>query len=414
MLPWGLLLPALAFAAPGDLDTSFNQTGKYATTFNEPVSALAVGAAVQTDNKIVVAMHRFAGSALTFAVMRLNPDGTLDNTFSVGIVVIDLGVQVASANAVAVQTDGKIVVAGLAYFGNQADMVAARLNSNGTLDTSFNGSGKVILDFGVSATASALAIQSDGKIVLAGNAGNYPTSDFALARLEPDGGLDTSFNGNGKIIQDFGGPAGASGVAIQKDGKIVAAGTRAESADIGANTEFAVARYNRYGIPDLPFGSHGKAVTKFNMGLVGTAVGIQKGGRIIVAGYTNGTNVRSAVLAGFRKNGQLDASFGKHGKVVSDPTQASDAWAMAIQKDDRIVVGGSVPASGEFDLAVTRYQKQGKADKSFGDHGTVATDFGGFDVAFAIALQQDGRIVAAGSVDINSHPQVAVARYLGK
>ena len=166
--------------------------------------------------------------------------GDLDPTFgSGGKVTTDVGGS-DGAQAVAIQGDGKVVAAGLGNFAGPGtgDFALARYNPDGSLDTSFGSGGKVTTDFGGFDAASAVAIQPDGKIIAAGRSGS---GDFALARYNPDGSLDSSFGSGGKVTTDFGGFDSAFGVALQADGKIVAAGFQATSTQRG--TDIAVARY---------------------------------------------------------------------------------------------------------------------------------------------------------------------------
>jgi len=180
--------------------------------------------------------------------------GDLDPTFGGDGTVTTSFVGYDGISAVAVQADGKIVVAG--YTGGN-DFGVARLLGNGNLDTSFDGDGKVTIDFGGYDGANAVAIQSDDKIVVAGYTSG-PSDDFAVARLLTNGALDTTFDGDGKATVDFGGYDGASAVAVQSDGKIVAAGYTAGPADDGA-----VARLLTTGTLDPTFSSDGKATVDF-------------------------------------------------------------------------------------------------------------------------------------------------------
>jgi len=203
--------------------------------------------------------------------------------------------------SVALQPDGKIVVAG--YAGG--DFALARYNSDGALDTSFGSGGKVTTDFGGSyhPDGFSVALQPDGKIVVAGYAGG----DFALARYNSDGALDTSFGSGGKVTTDFGGSDAGYSVALQPDGKIVVAGY--------AGLDFALARYNSDGALDTSFGTGGKVTTDFSGGRdVGYSVALQPDGKIVVAGYAG----VDFALARYNSDGALDTSFGSGGKVTTD------------------------------------------------------------------------------------------------
>ena len=180
------------------------------------------------------------------------------------------------------QADGKIVVAGR-YGNNRSDFALARYNTDGSLDTSFDGDGKLTTVFvGNGDEVSAVAIQTDGKIVVAGYgiAVRAVCADFTVVRYNSDGSLDTSFDSDGVVTTDFNsGSDGAFGMALQADGKIVVAGT-AEPIQNGDN-DFAVARYNTDGSLDTSFDEDGKLTTDFqSLSEESTSVAIQGNGKI--------------------------------------------------------------------------------------------------------------------------------------
>src|SRR4051794_14296359 len=199
--------------APGDLDVSFSGDGRQTTDFGGSDAATAV--AVQADGKIVVA----GSSDGNFALARYGVDGTPDASFSGdGLVTTDLGAA-DDGQGVAIQADGKIVVAG----GSGGNFALARYTAAGSLDTSFSGDGLQTTDFGAADGATAVAVQPDGRIVAGGSSGG----DFALARYDTAGGLDTSFSGDGKQTTDFGASDSSSDLAITANGAIVVVGTHA-------------------------------------------------------------------------------------------------------------------------------------------------------------------------------------------
>ena len=203
--------------------------------------------ALQGDGKIVVVGDAGGGGA--FALARYNPNGSLDPSFSGdGRQTTDFG-DFGVARGVALQ-GGKIVAVGI---GDAGDFALARYNPNGSLDPSFSGDGKQTTDFGGSDEASGVALQGDGKIVAVGRDG---PGDFALARYNPNGSLDTSFSGDGKQTTDFGDFDGANGVALQGNGKIVVVG-------VGGTGNFALARYNPNGSLDPSFSGDGRQTTDF-------------------------------------------------------------------------------------------------------------------------------------------------------
>jgi uncharacterized delta-60 repeat protein/RHS repeat-associated protein len=229
-------------ATAGALDTSFNSTGKVTTDFSGSSSNdRAAAIALQGDGKIIAAGY----SGSDFAVARYNTNGSLDTTFDDSIsggnfdgkLTIDFG-STDAAEAVAVQPDGKIVVAGRAFLTgvSRYGIGLARLTATGGMDSLPGGSGgKVTTDLGVSAEGTALALQTDGKMVVAGFAASS-SNDVAIVRYLTTGALDTSFDGDGIATTDFGGASDqAFGLSIRADGKIVAAGK--------SGSDFAVVRY---------------------------------------------------------------------------------------------------------------------------------------------------------------------------
>jgi uncharacterized delta-60 repeat protein len=228
----------------GSLDSSFDGDGKLLTPNSGNLSIAAHAMAIQSNGKIVVAGSALDSSIGKFALIRYNPNGSLDTSFDGDGIVLTLIGERAGASAVAIQPDGKIIAVGSADIGAELSGFAlARYNADGSLDASFDGDGKVITDFGASgAGANSVAIQSNGKIVVAGS--TFPNTGFALARYNTDGSLDASFDGDGKVVTPVGDRnISASAVAIQPDGKIVAAGTAFSTVNGGGNWDFAVVRY---------------------------------------------------------------------------------------------------------------------------------------------------------------------------
>jgi uncharacterized delta-60 repeat protein len=246
--PWGLLalvtilLVLLVFASAahgaGELDPTFDGDGRVLTDFG--ASEFGEGIALQADGKIVAVGSTSAGS--DFGLARYNPDGSLDPTFDGdGRVVTDFGAN-EEAPGVAIQADGKIVAAGTSFDASfrPDNFVLARYNPDGSLDPTFDGDGRVVTDFGTAGEgAFGVAIQADGRIVAAGLGDVFGSDDFALARYNPNGGLDPTFDGDGRVMTDFGAAEQANGVAIQADGNIVAVGW----SDVLDDNNFALARY---------------------------------------------------------------------------------------------------------------------------------------------------------------------------
>jgi len=398
---WGVVAPA--WAAPGDLDPSFSGDGKALTSIG--VTDYGRGVAIQADGKIVLVGGTYAGAGSTddFALARYNDDGTLDPSFSAGgTVTTDIGGDEA-ASGVAIQPDGKIMVVGSGF-------ALVRYKPDGSLDSSFAWGGKRTADFGGGGSATGVALQPDGKIVAVGFASvDADRAGFAVARYNPDGSLDGSFAGDGRQTTDFGGDAAASGVVIQPDGKIIAAG-RANGLE--GEGSFALARYNPDGSLDSSFAGDGRQTTDIGGDDAAADVALQPDGSIVAVGssYSFIAGSTAFVIARYDADGSPDGSFGGFGGLRFTSFGGTDsAYGVAIDPDGKIVAVGD--ASGDFGLA--RYQLDGSLDATFSDDGTQTTDFGGsdgaYDGAYDVALQPDGRIVAVG----DASGDFALARYEG-
>jgi uncharacterized delta-60 repeat protein len=274
------------YNSDGTLDPSFGNGGSLITNFLGNSEQL-LSIALQPDGKIVAAgFTRNPDFSNDVALVRYNIDGSLDAGFGVGgKVKTDFAGSHDEARSVVIQGDGKIVVGGNAFItGAARDFALARYNVDGSLDPTFGSGGKSVINFGIFDLANDIELQRDGKIVITGSVFNDGTfNDFAVVRCNADGSLDTSFGSGGKATADFGGINDvARSIAIQADGKIVVAGT----ADAAVDFDFALARFNSNGNIDNSFGSEGKVSTEF-VGLndEAFAVAIQRDGKIIAAGY---------------------------------------------------------------------------------------------------------------------------------
>src|SRR5437867_4694315 len=339
-------------------------------------------------------------------------DGDLDPTFGTGgQVTTDLSRSTDIANAVAVQSDGKLVVVGQTYKNNDystEDFAVARYNTDGTLDTTFGRGGKVRTDFpGLAAVPSSVVIQPDGKIVVAGGA--FPTftflGDFKVVRYKPNGALDTSFGDGGIVTTTFPEGSYAFDVALQPDGKIIAAGTVFVDFNPGdqSDTDFALARYNSDGTPDATFGSGGQVSTDF-VGMEDDAfsVLIQSDGKIVAVGSANSpATYYDFAAVRYLSNGTIDTAFGVAGKVSTDfgDHNFDRAQSAALQSDGKIVAAGFAIShgGGVQNFAVARYTSNGVLDTTFSGDGKNQIDFGDCcQSANKVLLQSDGKIITVG------------------
>jgi uncharacterized delta-60 repeat protein len=390
-----LVLTPLGIAAVGDLDRTFGGDGKVVTDFGADDYPFDV--AVQRDGKIVVVGVSYLDVGSAFWIARYTGAGALDTSFgSGGVIRPDFGAS-GSGNAVIIQADGKIVVAGQAGILPNAtsDFALARYNPNGSLDASFDGDGRVFTDFGFGDVVNALTIQRDGKIIAAGIAKSSSSRDaneFGVARYNPDGSLDASFGGDGRVLTAFTPLTdSAADAVVQPDGKIVVGGIANFSWEPPHHPDYALARYNADGSLDAGFDGDGKVTTT---GTYTEDVALQADGKILLAG--------GQVLR-YRRDGSLDSSFGANGKLPD-----TGISALLVQPDAKIIAVGN--ARGDFSIA--RLHPSGQVDDSF---GVGLTDFGpGMDdFASAATLQPDRKIVVAGSSSVRGErANLALARYL--
>jgi uncharacterized delta-60 repeat protein len=288
--------------------------------------------------------------------------------------------------------------------------------ARGDLDPTFGSGGKVTTDFGGNETAWGLAVQPDGKAVVAGTRFDMgPSDDFVLARYTASGALDATFDGDGKVTTDFGGRSdGADDVAIQADGKIVAVGSGFPA--VVRPLDFALARYNRDGTLDPTFGDGGRVLTTFEPNSIdgAQAVVILRDGKIVAAGLTRSGPTREFAVARYLPNGALDPSFDGDGLVVT-PISAGDdiVFDLAVQPDGKLIAAGwSSP--GGFDIAIARYNPDGSLDSSFDGDGIVIAPFRPASTyASHVLVQPDGKILTGGAGLARFNPDGAVDRSFG-
>ncbi len=408
-----LCIVSLAGAAPGSLDPTFDGDGIVTTAIGSSHD-IAQAVAVQANGKIVAAGGTIINFSYDFALARYNTDGSLDASFGNGGLVITA---VASGNdqadAVALQADGKIVTAGYAYNGSISYFALARYNTDGSLDTSFDTDGIVTTAItSGNSFARGVAVQADGKIVAVGYAYNGSISYFALARYNTDGSLDTSFGSSGVAITAISNRQDqATAVALQADGKVVVAG----AAYNGSISYFALVRYNTDGSLDASFDGDGIVTTVIcSRQNNAYAVDLQADGRIVAVGIASDSGSLSvAALTRYNTDGSLDTSFDTDGKVT---TAIGSSWSIfrgvTLQADGKIVAAGSANTGSQDDTIVTRYNADGSLDTSFGSGGTVFNAFSSSrDWVSAVALQTNGKIVAAGEAHTGSNEDFILTRY---
>lgn len=406
-----IVIVASAFGAPGDLDPTFNGDGRITMEIGTGNSQ-GVEPVVQTDGKIVVAGQSFIGTKSVFLVVRYNPNGSLDTTFDDdGKVFTDFPGSIgAQSRAIAIQSDGKIVVAGSMGTGSQGFFVIARYNSDGSLDTSFDSDGFVTFLFGTNSsnTPRDIKIQSDQKIVVVGvtSAGGTPTApfnDFGVARLNSDGSFDTTFGTNGRVVTDFLlRPDDPQSAAIQPDGKIVVVGTG--GTPIAPFNLASAVRYNSDGSLDTSFDGDGKLQLNSSISGLWTDIALQTDGKILCSGQFIGTQLDFGLH-------RLNADGSADGQAFVPIGAANDfANKVAIQPDGKIIVSGYSEFGG-LDFSIMRLNSDLSLDTTFSGDGKARTDLGGNDTHSGSVLQPDGKIVLVGTHQA-SVAQVGMIRYL--
>jgi len=391
------------------LDTSFNSPNGFII---QPIGSFddyGYSLAIQPDGKILLGGYCYDGGNRDFCIARFNSNGTLDTSFGIGGKVIQsIGLAGDIGRSLVIQSDGKILLGGYCDGGSDYDFCIARFNSNGTLDTSFGTKGKIIQPIGSDSDfGDSLAIQPDGKILLGGSCLNVSNSDFCIARFNSNGTIDTTFGSSGKVILPIGSyyDYGHS-LAIQPDGKILLGGR----CSIRGYYDFCIARFNSNGTLDTTFGSNGIVIQPIgSRDDFGDSLAIQPDGKILLGGYC-GYNF---CIARFNSDGTLDTSFGSSGKVIQYIGSGDDRGkSLAIQHDGKILLGGYCNISGNVDFCIARFNPNGTLDTNFGNGGKVIQPIGsGDDHGFSLAIQPDGKILLGGTCRGVSNDDFCIARF---
>jgi uncharacterized delta-60 repeat protein len=403
-----LKLQAMRFNQDGALDGSFGNGGIFTQMGVKPSSLM-----LDSNQNLVFSGAAYMGTVLgtkhyDSLLLRVNSLGIVDNAFGdQGKATLDVGNREAFAVGIHAQADNKVVVVGGLSTEPQPNQFvpkffgAARFNENGTPDMSFGNRGRVLYDLGARITSSML--QPDGKILLVGE-----TSDlkFLVARLNSNGSLDTTFSGDGVASADFGNSeAIARAVAMQSDGKIILAGD--------VSNDFAMARFDQNGNLDPSFNFGGLVLTNLQ-GRGPTkstdyvaAIAVQADNKIIVSGNTRAVSESwtDSALVRYNANGDINYKFGLDGIVITKLGEANDsAESLYLQSDGKIVVAGASSSYSSFatTVVVSRYTESGALDDSFGTGGLVKPDIDHWWMGggYAVKAQADGKLIFAGNTDL--------------
>jgi uncharacterized delta-60 repeat protein len=403
-----------ALAAPGDLDPSFGSGGRVVLTPGGR-ETVYTDVAIQPDGKIVLAGYTYSTAGDTdIAVTRLNANGTPDTGFAAG------GTLAINTNytgtrrqdlgyGVALQPDGKILVVGETEIQTGTSATIARILPNGTVDPDFAAGG----DDGDGITWSALgagydvAVDKSGRIIAAGVAG----INSWVERLNPDGSRDNTFGTPGLypwvLSFDLGGDDTIARLALLPDGRVLGVGSRVTGT---ADIDAVVARIAPGAGLDSTFGESGFRTYGFGAGSSDEATDlvVEPGGKIDVAG--SGSAANAFALTRLTASGNLDPSFSGKSTVAADFGSAALASAVALQANGKIVLAGD---DGK-DFAVARFQPGGTLDTTFGPGGKRTVSFpNATTTGTAMALQPDGKVVVVGYIGAGTAASGAVVRLQG-
>lgn len=400
----------LVTTTAGALDANFGGSGFISSDFGASFDA-GYAMALLPDDRIFITGNGNSGTSSDFQLTRFLPNGAPDTSVPPnGITRVPVGTNTDTPYAIAVQPDGKTLLAGNSFMTNN-DFSLIRLNVDGTLDTTFATGGKAILGIGAGEDiARGIALQPDGKILVAGYSNNGSNDDFALVRYLPNGTLDASFGSSGVVTTAIGsGQDRCWAVALRPDGKILLAG----HAHNGTNEDFALVSYLSSGAIDTTFGTGGKLTTVMSTGTdIAHAMKLLPDGRILLGGYAFGTSNFDYALARYLPDGALDTSFGTSGKVVLQITANADyIYALGLQNDGRILATGRAYNGSNVDAATVRLLADGNLDASFGTNGVSIANNGGDEYGYGIATQSDGSIIVGGWGYLGNDGQVILLRY---
>ena len=401
----------------GVLDTSFDSDGiaMYEWGYGHDYGLFA---AIDSLGRIVVAGYGNNGANDDIIVVRYNTDGSLDTSFDTdGFVSYNglAGLAIDRAYAVAVDSSDRIVVAGYKnHVAGHKEVLVLRFNTDGTLDTSFDSDGVASYTAGLGYDqAEYVTLDSAGNILVSGQVDNGPNSDVLVLKYSTDGSLDTTFGNNGVVSYEggFGDDAGR-GIAFDSSGNIIVAGYCKQ----GTDEDILILKYSSDGVLDTTFGTNGVVTYDggSNLDERGYSVMIDSSDRIIVAGYSAAGAYNDVLVLRYTSAGVLDTSFGANGVVVYDGTAGLADLAYNITQDalGRLLVTGYSNAT-DSNLLVLRYSADGDLDANFGTAGAVTYDGSyGVDRGCAIVTDSSNRIVVAGYLkNASNNYDLGVWRY---
>ncbi len=398
----------------GQLDNTFNTTGQ-ASLHIKNYNIFTSEVLIQEDARILVCgTGTTETNAEDFVIARFRPDGTVDSTFNqTGFRVIDFFGKDDFCYAMALQQDGKILITGIATtLVPKRKTAIVRLLEDGTFDKSFGTNGIVINgDDQYGENPRAIIYQPDESIIVTGSVQvGAATLLCAIFKYEEDGTPDLTFGENGLVKTIVPEGFNPSFGILQEDGKIITGGSL-----LGNTIESLILRFTTEGVVDSSFGTNGVArINYFNEDHNAYSVAFQADQKLLVVAGITHSGKRDFCVLRYTTNGTIDSTFGTNGRVITPFSSGSNtAHAVSVQDDQKILLAGFLGTTPNHDFALARYTTTGSLDAGFGIGGKVITDFGEDDVAFAMAIQTDKKIVLAGhTIDNAEIGDFAVARYL--
>ncbi len=340
---------------------------------------------------VVTVISLFAFCSLSQAELQLDSEFGKN-----GVITTDFGIYNDEAKAIAVQKDGKIIVAGFTDNGANTDLAVARYNPDGTLDTDFNYTGKISLAIGNDDdSVNALTVQDDGKILLVGTSSREDEKDLILVRLHKDGLLDRDFDDDGFITLDLStGDDVAYDLILQTDGKVLVAGSSQQD----EKSQATIVRLNVDGSKDLTFAKEGVFVTGNDTESVAYALSLQTDGKILFTGYEKAETQKRAFVSRLQTTGELDATFATDGTAYVNVEGSGDtiSYDIEVQNNQKILLAGSTQENDYRKVLLARFLQDGKADTVLGESGVLISDLGYDAIAYALAIQGDSTAFVAG------------------
>jgi uncharacterized delta-60 repeat protein len=402
----------------GVLDPAFGTHGLVVADFSavpdDTLSATqdegVTGLILDAEDKITAGGFALIDSFYQFAAARFHADGRIDSTFgSAGKVLVNFKSAAGEqALAATIDAENRVILAGRASIGGKDQIAIVRLKPDGTQDSTFNGDGKVLVNYasGSGEAATSVIVDHEGRIVAGGFAVIGDTMQFALVRVLPNGSMDASFERDGKVLMDFQANAEecVNGIAEDAEGRIAAAGY----AVVGGRPQFAVARFLANGDPDSSFSGDGRMLANYSSGTGerANAAFFDASGNILAAGGAIIDGHQQFAAVRVLPAGSLDHAFDGDGKILTDFTNSDEEWAAAAGIDfrGRLVMAGTMSWHGPLVFAMARTLADGSLDTTFSKDGKQLVDFPDSDgeTGTAAVLDAAGRLIVAGSAHLKA------------